>query len=245
MNEFHNGILKFLQEERNKIRSLQGESNIDIGNKQIMIINQKREFFWRVATLSLGLSGGLTFFYEKNIHREYFYLSLTSFALVVVFTIFWTREILDSDFNDLQKLQDKYNVAAEEKINLIDRFVERIEEFSNSEDFLSEYFEEVKKMSSAPILIADAEELDNARKSRGTQSMDYSGECVVFLFLVGIVFSVFSLIRFEVNYFIIFFIILLILSFSFSDKFLKYVKKISEIATTLSRKQFFKRNKNR
>lgn len=228
-------IIEFLQKERKETRSLQYEFNRGVGEKQVMIISQKREFFWRIAALALGLSGGITFFYEETIHKDYFYFSLIFFALVVIFSIFWTREVLDSDGNNLQKLQDKYNIAIEEKIKLIDKFTEENLELIKVEDFFIGYSNESKKMASIPLIVADVEELEKSRKNRGTQNMDYSGECIVFLFMSGVLFLVFSLVSW-VNWYLSIFIMLLIFSLSFSDNFLKIISNISKIALIINKK---------
>ena len=237
-------IFKFLQKERSSARSIQHEMNEDVGSKQIMIINQKREFFWRVATIALGLSGGVTFFYDKTLHKEYFFSSLILFSLVVVYAIFWTREVLDHDGNNLQKWQDKYNIAIEEKIKFVDKFTVEISDKNEQEDFLSKYFEEAKKLPSIPLLNADVEELENTRKNRDKQTLDYSGECIVFLFMCGVLFLIFSLIHFKINWLLASFSVLLIFGLAFSDNFLKAVNRISRIATTLNKIRIFSRAKN-
>ena len=228
-------ILKFLQKERNKGVSLRQALNEDIGNKRIMLINQKRQFFLHITTLALVLSGGLTFFNEKVTNETYFYTSLVSFALTIIFVLLWMREIMDRDSKDLVKWQDKYNIAIEEKINLVDKHAKKNFGNISAENFLKSYFIEIKKLPSLPALIEDVNNLSGARKNRGKEMSDYSGECVVFLFLLGILFLVLSLINFEVNSYFALSMVLLLFSLSFQDIFLKFVGRISKLISIINK----------
>ncbi len=236
-------IIKFLQKESSDTRALRDASNKDIGSKLILIINQRREFFWRAATLALGLSGGLTFFYNKTVHKEFFYLSLFFFGLVVIYAIVWTREVLDSDGNDLQKLQDKYNTAFKEKIDLINEQAKEIYQ-TNPQEFITNYFNKLKQMSSVPSLMEEFEQVDKARRNRDKQVQDYSGEIFVFLFFCGLLFLIFSLIWIQISILLMLSSVLLIFGISFSDNLLKIVRSISKIADKLNKVKLFSKEKN-
>lgn len=240
-------VLKILQKDRDECWNLRQSFYDDINGKIVMLINQKRDFFWRIATFAIGLSGALIFISEKvgniQVDRVYFYISIVSLLLTILFAIVWTRETLDRDLRDLGKLGKKYDDVIFQKITLVDEYSGVDFSGYSVESFIEEYNKRIGELPGVATLKNDVDNAEDIKKNSAKLLPDYSGECAVFLFLNGVAFLIFSLVKFGINYYIAFFVMTLLFSLSFSDWFLKIIEKISIVGQYLNKKELFQKKK--
>src|SRR3989344_4945215 len=170
-------FFKLLQDERDKIVSLRFDMNKDIGERQIMNINQRREFFQQITILSLGFAS-ITFLADQIKHETYFYLGIIFLITVVLLISSLLRETFDHESRSLKTLQDKYNAIIEEKYELINEFSN--EKFTDNS--IREYFSRISALSGVSILDEDLKHEKEERKNISQQSLDYSGELIIFIF---------------------------------------------------------------
>jgi|SRR3989344_1047491 len=224
-------FLKILQDDRDRLSAMQFEMNKDFGDKRISIVNERREFYQHLTLLALGLLGA-TFFTDKIVHVSFFFAGLLSLVCLVLAVVFWLREIYDKESKDLVALQDKYNNVSEEKDELIDKFA--IKPFHPN--ILKEYAESIQNLRGAFLLQEDVDSQREERKNREQEQLDYFGELVIFLFVVGAFFLFLSVVHQVPSIPVLFFSLLLIFSLSFQDFFLRMMMIFSKLPAFLNRK---------
>lgn len=222
MEQENQKFIKFLFEERDKIKAVQLDAIREINDKRIMNINQRRAFFQLIITASLGLSS-ISFFHNIEVNKLYYYLGFSFLMLDVFIILSWFREILDKEGNELLGLIEKYNRVVEEKVDYIDKFINK----TTSDEYPKEYFSGLKEL---PNVSALKKEIESPQKVIKPQ--DYLGEMIIFLFVIGALFLFLSVIK-SINLFYIFFLVLLVFSLSFQDFIIKIIEKFSKIVIFL------------
>ncbi|HVY35736.1 MAG TPA: hypothetical protein VG982_00450 [Candidatus Paceibacterota bacterium] len=196
-----------------------------------MNISQRRTYFQHITILALGLSG-VTFFTDKVSNKVYFILGFSLLLLVVLLILAWLRETLDTESKGLEALQDRYNIASDEKEALIEEYIGK----QYRPDILREYISKVQLLPSAKIINDDVQKQAELRKGRSQQTLDYFGESIIFLFSSGILFLFLSVIHYTFNFLLLISLAILIFGISFQDFVIKKNGLISKWVSYLHKK---------
>lgn len=222
-------ILQYFWSEREKTANLRDEMNKDLGEKQIDFGKQKLEFLKFIPVLSGAMLGFLPFIGQPNTNL-YLYLGVGINLFLIIFALAYLRESLDEDSNALQRLQDRYNILLDGKINLAEKF---FAVGNNSEISVRQYQEKLLELPGVKSLDEDVKKADYQRRNRHKQELNYAGEFIVFLFTTGLLFLMANRFGFPVNLCWTLSIILLPLILSFSRSTILIVKLVSKIANFL------------
>lgn len=196
-------------------------------------ISQRRELFKHIAIISAGVLGLVGIFFDKNeINKNYFFIGIILHAVTVILSLSYLRESLDKEGNDLQDLQDNYNVIAKTKLAIVDKYI--ISSAFSPADF-KKYHEELEKSEVKKRLDADIVAQDVAREARTQkkQDMDYFGEFIMACFLCGSFYVLISIIPLPIGNYWIILITALLIFIPFFNFTLKIVSLINFIIKSL------------
>ncbi|MBI2013813.1 MAG: hypothetical protein HYS87_03240 [Candidatus Colwellbacteria bacterium] len=231
MNLEQQRFIDLIAKERKDAIRLRNDLNKDFKDTQIKIAEQKWGFFKHVTILSGAVLGLSSIIDIPN--NNYFFIGLVLNIIVIIFNLLIVREKLDNESNNLQKMQDEYNLALEERLNLLDEYFGRIgrgEKFDNSYEATKEYFQRLSNLASTDKLREENKKLSEERKSRFKKAMDYSGEISLFLFVLASYFMVTAVFGLQpsqlLNIVIIVFISLITLFFDSASKLSRFISVI-------------------
>lgn len=223
-----NSFLQFLQNERDKFISLQHSIDKDIVEKRVMNITQRREYYQHITILSLGLTG-VTFFTDKVVNKTFFVLGFIFLVLTVLLVLMWLREVLDKEGKDLATIQDKYNIATEERDSVIEEFAKK----SYTTLIISEYYSALNSLPSSVSLQKESLSRSESRKNSDNLPLDYFGEFIIFFFFLGLFFLFMSVCLYKISGLMLGSIILFIFSISFQDFLLTKSVSVSRFISYL------------
>ena len=212
-------IIEFMEKEHEKTLLLHENLNKEYISFISDNISQRRDFFKNLVPLCGIILGFMPFLFEKgNIQQKnLFFLSMFLFLLVIILIINYLRSILDVEGNELVKQLKEYN-------NILNPLIKKRREFFIKGDFTTDALKnlisetlQLQKSSVELLKNRDSQSLVLRKKDR----MDYTGEFLLLLFELGIIFLTLSLttIKFNLFFWCIFFVI--IISFNFFVPFHK------------------------
>jgi len=224
-NKLNKDIFDFFRKELITTTNLKGEINKDCKDLQIDVIKQKRAFFYRIVAFS-GAILGITKFYTKPQNPSYFLAGLILFLFLILFILFYIRESLDKDSAGLRDLQDEYGGILGEKAKLLKKY---LTQGIFTEESLNAYFQELKSSEAYGIMKDKNDALLKGRKDRLEEkdSLDFTGEFVVFLFTLSSFFTILSLIKPQLDWVWLLASVIFLAYLSFSDVALTFMRILS------------------
>lgn len=224
-NNEHNKILNTFLKEHDDALNLRNEMNKYYTEIRIDNIKQKRDFYKFIAILS-GVILGLISIIDKPIIKEYFFIGLILSILLIIFILNYIRETLDKEAAELRAEQDRYGGIMQEKINLVENYL-NVKEYT--EEIIKDYQEKLKSLPGVKLLSEEVNKLDEQRKKRHQEPLDYSGEIIIFIFVLSSFFIAASfLFPNKLEWTNLLFLIIIIFYISFTDMAFKFTKYISK-----------------
>lgn len=225
-------LFNFFRKEREKNANLRDELNHDIVDKKVRAIGEKRIFFQNIAIASatlLGIASIFSSFSRDVLLFQYFIIGLALHLGVICIVFVYIRGTIDQDLEELTSLQDNYGLLLQETIKLAEEFLLPALKTQNEgeiKNLMVQYSEKLTELQSVKKLNQDNEKLDKDRNSRisGTSEMEFYGELITFLFVLGILFIIAAIAGKPLNWICITSGIVGVFLFTFTD-FLNMVSK--------------------
>lgn len=220
MNEEETKNLELLQKEYSENLTLQHEINKDMSGRRIETVNQQRDYFKFLVYLVAAIIGS-SYFLNISKSHTYYFIGVILLISVIIFIVLYLRETIDIDSVEFRNLQDKYNLALDEGVVLVLKYITE-KKYSNID--IENYFKELKDLPRAKEIYDNVKRDKEAMKNREKEILNYSGEFIIFLFLSGIIFIIGSIFSIYFNWVVILFGEIIILFVACSN-FAKFISK--------------------
>lgn len=225
---------KFLEKELDSFIQLRHEVNKDFADLRISHIKERRGFFIHLTILS-GAILGLSKIFLGPLNPYYFWTGFILFLALIIFILFYMREILDREGEGLQKQQDEFNEIFDERIDIILKYMK---DTSINKEKIIKFHQELISSKGASKLAEENKKLreEREKRNRSEAPLDFSGEFILFLFVLGTFFIAISLFKYNFPPILLISLVILIFYLTFTDWAIKLTKFISKIITFLTRK---------
>ncbi len=160
-----------------------------ISERKLMVIDQKRTLFKTIIELSVGIIIAPHLLGIAQ-NKSLYFVGIAILSVLILFIVLLFREIIDIDFQGLQKSEDDMVKVLERKIELVEKYINgRVFTYQKNKELFAEIINtpEAKKLSELDT------QLKNDRDKRDGLPKDYTGELVMFLFYSGIFWILWSI----------------------------------------------------
>lgn len=188
-------------------------------------IEQHRDFFKYIGTISLAVLGLSSFILERSKYVSYTISSLVLYAFIIFFIVLYLRELLDRENRGLTEEQRKYNLYSDEALTTVDKYINN-EKF-NLED-LENFWKEIKDSNNARELDIEIKKLREENKKEN-KDLDYSGEFIISVILTAFLLMILGAIGRSVSAYQLISAVVIILFASFSNPTIRILKIINII----------------
>ena len=162
-------------------RDVRNHSLRVLHDQKLKAIEEKRKLFRTVIELSAGIIIAPEIFNLTH-DRHFYFVGVGILSATVVFIVLLFREIIDGDFEGLQRSEDDMVAVLDRKISILEKYI-RAGIFTYETD--KNQYNETIETSEAKKLAELDQRLKNNRENRDKLPKDYTGELIMFLFLSG------------------------------------------------------------